>query len=59
MIGVVGMPWPEGLQYIAVVLAAMICIFNEKANWRPSSFTFKYAGQNLNPVLFFALRHVA
>ena len=57
-VGVVGMTRTKGLQNIAVVFAALVCIFNKQANRCASGFTLVHARQNLNRIGLVSLRNV-
>ncbi len=58
-IGVVGMTGPEGLQDVAVVLAALVGVFDQEADRRAGGLALVHAGQDFHRVGFVALRHMA
>ena len=58
-IAVIGVAGAEGFQNIAVVLAALVGVLNQKRNRRAGGFALVDAAQNLHRVGLVALGHKA
>ena len=51
------MPWPEGLQNVAVILAALVGVVDQQANGCAGGAPLVHPAHDLNRVRFIALGH--
>ena len=57
-VGVVSVPWAEGVQDVAVVLAALVCVLDQQTDRRAGGLAFVNAGEDFDRIGLVALRHV-
>ena len=58
-IGEIRVPGAEGVEQVAVVLAALVGVVDQQRNRRAGGAAFEHAAQNLHRVGFVALGHMA
>ena len=52
------MPRTKRLRDVAVILAALIGVANQEANWRACRYALEHAREDFNRVVLLALRHM-